>query len=288
MRERLDCALLAPGRADWVYALQGIHLGGRLHMHAMKPSCTTAEAMLDDPALVRGRYDAALLYADEASLSLWRTVLAARAGQLPAVLLVYAIGLRARAIHDLVGLGVVDFVRPPFCPEELRARLQSALHRLNPVRVAEPLSDYGHAKSVMRSLTLAETEAEVCDTILDRSGSELEAYAVALATQRATSPDSFRDAKNQVVARFERAYIRAALGRHGGNVTLAARVAQKHRRAFWALMRKHNIDPAPYRTDMDDPTFPRAGKIRGSPMIKPPLHGSCDRPQETPRDPIKE
>ena len=91
------------------------------------------------------------------------------------------------------------------------------------------------------------SELAFCDTILDRSGGELEAYAVAVAMQRATSRESFRAAKCQVVARFERAYIRAALGRHSGNITLAARMAQKHRRAFWALMRKHDIDPAPYR-----------------------------------------
>ncbi|MNT65464.1 Bacterial regulatory protein, Fis family [compost metagenome] len=46
---------------------------------------------------------------------------------------------------------------------------------------------------------------------------------------------------------FEREYIRHALSRHGGNVAQAARACAKHRRAFWALMRKHGIDAAPYR-----------------------------------------
>ncbi|WP_322995682.1 helix-turn-helix domain-containing protein [Castellaniella sp.] len=263
MRERLDCALLAPGRGDWVNALQGAHLGGRLHLHALQPQRSSAQALMDDSALVRGRYDAGLLYADEASLSVWRTILAARAGRLPAVLLVYAVGLRAQAVHDLISLGVADFVRPPFCPEELRARLQAALQRLIPVRLAEPLPDYGQTNVGLHHQPL--TETDLCDTILDRSGAELEAYAVALAMQRATTQDSFRDAKNQVVARFERAYIRAALGRHGGNITLAARMAQKHRRAFWTLMRKHDIDPTPYRVDVEDPSSPKAGKIWGSP-----------------------
>ncbi|MFJ0644701.1 hypothetical protein WLU63_14265, partial [Bordetella bronchiseptica] len=57
----------------------------------------------------------------------------------------------------------------------------------------------------------------------------------------------FRQAKAQVVGRFERAYLRGALARHGGNVAQAARAACKHRRAFWALMRKHGIDARPYR-----------------------------------------
>lgn len=247
MRERLDCALLALGQDDWVQGLSGAHLGGRLQLHALRQPRHAAETLLDDPALARGRYDAGLLYADESSLPVWRTALAARAGRLPAVLLIHAAGLRAQAIRDLIALGATDFVRPPFCPEELRARLENALHRLAPVRVAEPSPVYG--AGTRGASMAAATEADLCANILDRSGDELEAYAVALAMQRATSRDSFRAAKSQIVARFERAYIRAALGRYGGNVTLAARMAQKHRRAFWALMRKHEIDPAPYRLD---------------------------------------
>lgn len=251
MRERLDCALLTLDQTCWVQALQGSHLGGRLQLHTLQQHHAALETLLDDPVLARGRYDAGLLYADEASLPAWRTALAARAGRLPAVLLVYAVGLRAQAVHDLIALGASDFLQPPFCPEELRARLESALGRLTPACVAEPEPLYGGAvmAGMLAPAHQGPTEAELCHTILDRSGAELEAYAVALAMQRATSRDSFREAKSQVVARFERAYIRAALGRHGGNVTLAARMAQKHRRAFWALMRKHDIDPAPYRSD---------------------------------------
>jgi len=156
------------------------------------------------------------------------------------------------AIRDLLALGATDFMQPPFCVEELRARIEHNLLRPLPVRVAEIPPDYGapaptHAGIRIATGPTAETEARLCETILDRSGSELEAYAVALATQRATSRASFRAAKGEVVARFERAYIRAALGRHGGNITLAAQMAQKHRRAFWALMQKHDIDPTPYR-----------------------------------------
>ncbi|WP_368646628.1 helix-turn-helix domain-containing protein [Castellaniella ginsengisoli] len=260
MRGRLDCAILAPGREDWAAALRGPHLGGRLMLHVPPHPQGTAQEALADPALARGRYDAALLYADESSIREWRTALAALAGRPPTVLLVYAVGLRAQAVGDLTALGAADFVRPPFCPEELRARLDQALNRLAPACLAEPAAAYGAGApgaaagsrpSPAGAPEPPATEAELafCDTILDRTGNELEAYAVALAMQRATSRESFRAAKGQVVARFERAYIRAALGRHGGNITLAARMAQKHRRAFWALMRKHDIDPAPYRDE---------------------------------------
>lgn len=64
---------------------------------------------------------------------------------------------------------------------------------------------------------------------------------------RRGTPETFRAAKAQVVNGFEREYIRHALSRHGGNVAQAARACAKHRRAFWALMRKHGIEAAPYR-----------------------------------------
>src|SRR5690606_30661880 len=73
------------------------------------------------------------------------------------------------------------------------------------------------------------------------------AYAISAASRSDPQRESFRDAKRQVVNRFERAYITTTLSRHGGNIAMAARAAQKHRRAFWALMRKHEIDAEGFR-----------------------------------------
>jgi DNA-binding NtrC family response regulator len=51
------------------------------------------------------------------------------------------------------------------------------------------------------------------------------------------------------VSNFERTYITEALIKHCGNIAMAARASNKHRRAFWALMRKHDIAAEPYRLD---------------------------------------
>ena len=59
--------------------------------------------------------------------------------------------------------------------------------------------------------------------------------------------ESFQAAKARIVETFERAYIEQALLTCGGNVTNAARLAKKNRRAFWELLRKHRIDPQPFR-----------------------------------------
>jgi two-component system response regulator GlrR len=58
----------------------------------------------------------------------------------------------------------------------------------------------------------------------------------------AASPASFREAKAQVISEFEREYIMRLLRCCDGNVSQAARVAGKNRRAFWELIRKYRID----------------------------------------------
>lgn len=56
-----------------------------------------------------------------------------------------------------------------------------------------------------------------------------------------------RDAKAQVIARFEQDYLKSLLLAHNGNVTQAALTARKDRRAFHSLLKKHNIDPGRFR-----------------------------------------
>jgi two-component system response regulator GlrR len=57
-----------------------------------------------------------------------------------------------------------------------------------------------------------------------------------------TSPsESFQEAKNRMVEQFEKTYIKGLLISNQGNISKAARAAQKNRRAFWELIRKHHI-----------------------------------------------
>jgi DNA-binding NtrC family response regulator len=52
---------------------------------------------------------------------------------------------------------------------------------------------------------------------------------------------SFRELKRRAIDEFETGYIRQLLACHDGNISKAARAAKKNRRAFWQLMRKHDI-----------------------------------------------
>ena len=60
-------------------------------------------------------------------------------------------------------------------------------------------------------------------------------------TAGSTAGSSFKTLKAQAIAQFERSFIRHLLTENDGNISKAARATQKNRRAFWQLMRKHEI-----------------------------------------------
>ncbi|MCU1444322.1 MAG: domain family protein [Cryobacterium sp.] len=51
---------------------------------------------------------------------------------------------------------------------------------------------------------------------------------------------------------FERCYIKRPLASCGGNVTHAAQQEEKNRRAFFELMKKHDITSARFEPDVTD------------------------------------
>lgn len=63
-------------------------------------------------------------------------------------------------------------------------------------------------------------------------------------------PQSFREAKARAVEAFERGYLEQLLLENAGNISRAARAAQKNRRAFFELLRRHEIDVARYRNTL--------------------------------------
>jgi two-component system response regulator GlrR len=95
--------------------------------------------------------------------------------------------------------------------------------------------------TVERAVMLAE-ENQICD-------SEILLPSAGLACE----DESFQAVKAKVVTQFERTYIHNLMVTYHGNVSQAARAAKKNRRAFWELIRKHNLDVESFRTS---PTLP--------------------------------
>ena len=59
--------------------------------------------------------------------------------------------------------------------------------------------------------------------------------------------ESLREAKAKEIARFEKNYIQAVLSACRGNITRAAQISQKNRRAFFELIQKHRIDVSRFK-----------------------------------------
>jgi two-component system response regulator GlrR len=82
---------------------------------------------------------------------------------------------------------------------------------------------------IMRAVVLS-VQPTICAADISISGSE-------------ASPvlESFQETKNRMVEQFEKTYIKGLLLSSHGNISRAAQAAQKNRRAFWELIRKHHI-----------------------------------------------
>ncbi|MGN6581529.1 MAG: helix-turn-helix domain-containing protein [Bordetella sp.] len=257
MREMFECAVLQVPDQVGIGPFDG---GGRIKLHVYDLGQAAAAAGTENgiasdttglialSALALQRYDACLLYIEPANLPWVRIALSRARSVLRTPLLALVREVRAAAMADLLALGVKDFVRVPVCSEELRARL---LHLPGRAQLQEPTSAYG-ATPLSASRTSSPRPQRSC-------GIDIASY----------EPDEpFRQAKARIVSGFERAYLRQALARHDGNVARAARAANKHRRAFWALMHKHAIDAKAYRGaapsehEADHDALPTAGRSR--------------------------
>ncbi len=81
------------------------------------------------------------------------------------------------------------------------------------------------------------------------TSSRLRARDLSMGADEGGESNSFQEAKARVVRDFERGYLRSVLSQCGGNISQAAVAAGKDRRAFWELMRKHDISSEEFRTE---------------------------------------
>ncbi len=62
--------------------------------------------------------------------------------------------------------------------------------------------------------------------------------------------ESFQAKKSRAIAQFEKDYIEGILLAYHGNISQAAKAAQKNRRAFWELIRKYRIEVPHYKSNL--------------------------------------
>lgn len=262
MREVMDCGvLLAPGHEDamreWVARDQPRLPRVRLHLVPLPAASPPAGGLLGAPflapdvqalarlAVALKRYDHCILPVAPPSLAWARTALQEARATLATPVLLLIHDMKAPAIEDLLNLGAADFMAPPYCLESLRVRLKRLTRhtawRRASAQLREPGAAYLSGGASADAPGLAGHRPRVAQHVVEQALSGLR-HRVDHGAQEA-----FGLAKARIVDGFESDYIRQALSRHGGNVAQAARASSKHRRAFWALMRKHGINAAPYR-----------------------------------------
>ncbi len=271
MRQQIDCAVLNLSmHSDWLEdSLKSVEPAmSRIRMHKLDWETVTdltgvhndvvnvdIHAFAQASVSLR-RYDVCLVPVSLGSLSWTRQALAAipRGPFLPLIGVLK--GLRSAAMQDLIELGLADFLRFPLCPEESRARILSTVSRVpRPGSLREPEPAYavteGHIHERIKIQPWLNPKNSIrTQRSLVKSGNVL-LNASHNRNQSDLASVSFRQSKASVVEQFEREYITRALELHRGNIAMAARASQKHRRAFWALMRKYQIDPVQYRPEDD-------------------------------------
>lgn len=93
-----------------------------------------------------------------------------------------------------------------------------------------------------------ELENVIERTVVLAGGDPIQARDIMLPDDKdSRASDSFQRAKRRVIDQFEKNYIEAMLLSTNGNISEAAVVAQKNRRAFWQLIQKHRIDANTFR-----------------------------------------
>lgn len=251
MRFHIDCALLA-ANVDWAEQLiKCAESCERIRLHILPLPDTSLEhsyLYLQQQASALQRYDACLLPISTANLVWVRRALSAGIPSLRVPVIGLTHQLKAAALFDLYALGLADYLRAPLCLQDLRARIHkirtSTAQLVQEAQVGTLQYASAHDYSPIKFNTLV----PVTEPLEQAADSSLDAYAQSVVFRYATEQASFKEAKGQVVARFERAYLCAVLDKHHGNIAQSARFAQKHRRAFWGLMRKHQINADEFRS----------------------------------------
>lgn len=144
-------------------------------------------------------------------------------------------------------LNVIPFMIPPLRErrEDISLLARHFLLKYS-VQFDKPMTDF--SEEAMQTLQLhdwpgnvRELEHHVERAVVLCEGRVIQATDIVVPTVDADS-ESFRDEKAKMTAAFERTFIERLLLAHHGNISKAARAAQKNRRAFWELIRKYHID----------------------------------------------
>lgn len=257
---------------------------GLSHSQGVPAHCvmSVAPAALGRLSPVLQRFDFCILPVNYANLS-WARLALAWYGHAGAVVPLIGLidGLRAPAIQDLLMLGLHDFIQAPASQDEFLARVRRLPRRPSVEVSGAPGMGLDGNPPMPESHVLVPGVLAVRGSRAGLPGNSSQETALPLLNLCgiAYSRVPFQEAKRQVVGVFEREYVNVALEVAGGNVAAAARSVNKHRRAFWSLMRKHGVDAQRYRDLANTKVAYDAARKRRAPAR--PVQGSQAGSQES-------
>ncbi|NEN75698.1 hypothetical protein F9B74_05075 [Pelistega sp. NLN82] len=197
--------------------------------------------VINDLAVFFERYDCLIIPVVQESL-VWTRIMLSQLQQVPQIpFVVLAHHIQPVAFLDLVGLGVSDFLLDNDNIALAHVRLRNQVYRYNQQRIYSP---YNIASSSVQDFSKMQiTQGKSIKALSRYAMTKKRKSILAMLTveQSVQYQDSFREAKMKVVEDFEKRYIAYSLAQSKGNICAAAQFANKNRRAFWELMRKHNI-----------------------------------------------
>ena len=240
----LDCLLLRPTRTeDRLRALRARwkeheQISLQTQVVAQLTCIQQTQALADQI----DRFDLVLLIPSLDELPWCRTLLAECQPTWARPVMLLTHDLQAAAIHDLLWLGAADFAQldAPFAEVLLRCR------RLHHQRLGQRgctqlrVSETAIASESNRGWRAGAHSQR------DSSDESLNPGPTASSDTQPQVPD-FNSAKRACIHTFERRWLIHMLRTHRGNVTHAARASGKDRRAFWALLQRHQLSAAPFR-----------------------------------------
>jgi two-component system response regulator GlrR len=86
-----------------------------------------------------------------------------------------------------------------------------------------------------------ELENVVERAVVFSTRASIQQVEISIPRSESSRQESFKKAKDRTIQEFEKKYIEGLLAACEGNISKAARAAEKNRRAFWELIRKHKI-----------------------------------------------
>lgn len=206
--------------------------------------------VLQELSLVFERYDCIIMPITPDTLIWTRIVLSQIHDTLRFPIVALSHNVQPIAFVDLAGKGISDYIFESDNVTILRVRLLNLLEKqktvsvttVKPLKLTEPRKDVPmKVLSFFANLLQEEKEKE-------RKHRKRTARTGRNKPQENIDyTESFREAKCRVVTEFERNYVVGVLRAANGNIAVAAQRANKHRRAFWELLRKHQINPDDYR-----------------------------------------